>query len=941
MVYAPFGDVVITGQNLNLNSVIIIANKITFNCPNVNANTGNEMAKFVGNTSEQFYIPYSEWEYLPDSDGDGIPDFINDFNHWQYMIDTDGDWLPDCIEEYLGSDMNLADTDGDKLPDGYEFFIVGTDQNAYDTLGEGLSDGEYDFDEDGLSNVKEYEIGTHPWEADCDSDLLTDGEEVNSYGTDPLKADSDGEGLTDGDEIVLGTSPLVQDTDGDTILDCDEKIMQDYVYETSKDDLYIEEVKVVLNATGNVEKTTWIEGMRGMDPICEGVVGIVDEPFSIETESDFDTATISFKMNMDGLDNKSVEDYIILWYDEQNYKFVEMDTKYDVVNGIISTETTHFSRYMVVDKVEWFEAWNLNLDYIDSDGNRQKCYTVLAVDCSGSMDTYDPIKSGFDEANKYSVNYCHRRDAVNNYINAMGEGDKASIITFESYAYVRCELTDNKFDLIEEAAKFYNSGGTDFNDALQESLNVLKDVNDSVCKKIVLLSDGESYASDEILDEIIEADIKVYTIGLGNSSYDAELQRIADKTGGEFYKAYTSDELEKIYDDISLGIDTTDADGDELYDVYEVVGMRLQNGTMISTDPTNPDSDGDDLIDGVEIIPEMIHDEVYYPTGVPLEKDYFIMKSNPNEIDGDFDGYSDPEEIAGVLKEDGTRYAPSNPLISNVKTVQISNDYIKIDTPDELDYMNWEYGGSQLWFYDENDPDRDDKTSYYLRKGGCGVIASCDNLLYLQKYMGWNLTTVDTSQDTISYDEYDTFVRMYGADYATPRDVVKPAVTISVAWSIKENGIDIFEHCQYAIAGYNFAMLISDDTGTWGISAKEITSSLNDYLNDNGYADEKYKKYYTLSFEPEEIANKMIISLEKDIPVIFLTNLDSAVTCEGVNVNIGDELGTHYVTVTGISKDSITGEITLTVSTWSYMANSSLNAFYDESWKTSYTIILE
>ena len=57
--------------------------------------------------------------------------------------------------------------------------------------------------------------------------------------------------------------------------------------------------------------------------------------------------------------------------------------------------------------------------------------------------------------------------------------------------------------------------------------------------------------------------------------------------------------------------------------------------------------------------------------------------------------------------------------------------------------------------------------------------------------MGWNLTTVNTSGDMIVFDEYDTFVRMYGADYATPRDVVKPAVTISVAWSIKENGIDI------------------------------------------------------------------------------------------------------------------------------------------------------
>lgn len=40
LVYAPFGKVDIKAQNLNLNNVIIIADSITINCPNVNANYG-------------------------------------------------------------------------------------------------------------------------------------------------------------------------------------------------------------------------------------------------------------------------------------------------------------------------------------------------------------------------------------------------------------------------------------------------------------------------------------------------------------------------------------------------------------------------------------------------------------------------------------------------------------------------------------------------------------------------------------------------------------------------------------------------------------------------------------------------------------------------------------------------------------------------------------
>ena len=705
--------------------------------------------------------------------------------------------------------------------------------------------------------------------------------------------------------------------------------------------MYIEEVKVTLNATGNVEKTTWIEGMRGMDLICEGVIGIVDEPFSIETESDFDTATISFKMNVDGLGNKSVEDYIILWYDEENYTFVEMDTKYDVTNGILSTETTHFSRYMVVDKTEWFEAWNMDLNYTGSDEGKSNCYTVLAVDCSGSMKTYDPINTYFDTSNKYEVNGCKRYDAIRNYIYAMDKGDQAAIITFESSADIKCELTDDKSTLYKKAAQFYNSGGTNFNVALRESLNVLNNSTGDACKKIVLLSDGQSNADNSILEDIVAADIKVYTIGLGNSSHDAELQRIAEVTGGEFFKAYTSDELESIYGDISVGINTMDADKDNLYDVYEVVGIRLQNGATIYTDPTNPDSDGDDLLDGVEIEPKIRHKVVYDATGEQQEKEYFVMISDPQKKDGDYDGYLDTEEIAGVLKEDGTRYAPSDPLVSDVKKVEISNDYIKIDTPDELDYMNWEYGGSQMWFYDENDPDRNDNASRLLQKGGCGVIASCDNLLYLQKYMGWNLTTVDTSGDVITYDEYDASVRAYGKDYATPRDIATTAVYASLVFSIMNYGSNEMAYTYYANSGYDFAMLLTDGTGTWGISGKEITSSLNEYLNDNGYTNEQYKKYSTLSFKPEEIANKMIISLEKDIPVIFLTNLNSEVICEGVDEKIDDTLKTHYVAVTGISMDTITGEITLIISTWSYKATTSLNAFYDDVWGGSRTIILE
>ena len=48
LIYAPFGDIVIDSDNLNLNNAILIAQTITLDCPNVNANYNSTMAEIVG-----------------------------------------------------------------------------------------------------------------------------------------------------------------------------------------------------------------------------------------------------------------------------------------------------------------------------------------------------------------------------------------------------------------------------------------------------------------------------------------------------------------------------------------------------------------------------------------------------------------------------------------------------------------------------------------------------------------------------------------------------------------------------------------------------------------------------------------------------------------------------------------------------------------------------
>ena len=86
----------------------------------------------------------------------------------------------------------------------------------------GVDDPEGDDDNDGLTNVEEYELRTKPNKADSDEDGLSDKAEIEEHKTNPLNPDADRDGLLDGEEIAAGTDPENRDTDGDGITDFNE-----------------------------------------------------------------------------------------------------------------------------------------------------------------------------------------------------------------------------------------------------------------------------------------------------------------------------------------------------------------------------------------------------------------------------------------------------------------------------------------------------------------------------------------------------------------------------------------------------------------------------------------------------------------------------------------------------------------------------------------------
>ena len=95
--------------------------------------------------------------------------------------DPDNDGLTNLQEYQRGTDPHNADTDQDGMPDGWEV------SHGLNPLNAG--DASADSDGDGLSNLQEYQHGTDPFDPDSDHDGYSDAVEV-AQGTNPLDPNS-------------------------------------------------------------------------------------------------------------------------------------------------------------------------------------------------------------------------------------------------------------------------------------------------------------------------------------------------------------------------------------------------------------------------------------------------------------------------------------------------------------------------------------------------------------------------------------------------------------------------------------------------------------------------------------------------------------------------------------------------------------------------------
>ena len=305
LIYAPFGDIVIDSDNLNMNNAILIAQTITLDCPNVNANYNSTMAEIVGTESDTDIELFAFGSYDEDANVIDI--------EWQsnYGNSTYGIF---CSDDNINYNHIATVTDSTE----YQYFITDDFETRYfkvvltTNYGEKIESvpfvvtkDEYDYydvefldsDNDGLPDVLEIAIGTRPDLADTDGDTLTDYQEVYITGTDPTvydsviegvsdaDADCDSDGLSNSYEIELGSDPCSEFSDEDEFNDYDEV----YIYGTDPS-------KTDTDDDGISDSS---EIKLGLDPNDPQTFGIPDSEYSFYQVISADSKVLS-EINTEG-----------------------------------------------------------------------------------------------------------------------------------------------------------------------------------------------------------------------------------------------------------------------------------------------------------------------------------------------------------------------------------------------------------------------------------------------------------------------------------------------------------------------------------------------------------------------------------------------------------------------------------------------------------------
>lgn len=193
---------------------------------------------------------------------------------------------------------------------------------------------------------------------------------------------------------------------------------------------------------------------------------------------------------------------------------------------------------------------------------------MLAVDLSGSMHTED-----FEINGRYLDRLSALKIIASDFIDRR-KGDRLGLILFGSKAYLQTPLTfdvDTVKQLLKEATVGLAGNETAIGDAIALSVKQLRD-SPQLSRVLILMTDGNNNTGELSPTKAAELasheNLKIYPVAIGadhleiqtifglkniNPSMELDettLKMVAEKTGGQYFRAYNTKELVNIYQHI-------------------------------------------------------------------------------------------------------------------------------------------------------------------------------------------------------------------------------------------------------------------------------------------------------------------------------------------------------------------------------------------------------
>jgi len=191
---------------------------------------------------------------------------------------------------------------------------------------------------------------------------------------------------------------------------------------------------------------------------------------------------------------------------------------------------------------------------------------VMAIDVSSSMLAMDFEPNRMEASKNVAVEFISGRP-----------NDRIGLVAFASESFTQCPLTTDHATLVNKLLELKEGqleDGTAIGLGLANAISRLKDSNNP-SKVVILLTDGVNNSGNvaplTAADIAASLDVKVYTIGVGNNGFatypvetfggtqyqqvevqidENTLKEIAEKTGGQYFRATNEKKLVEIYNEI-------------------------------------------------------------------------------------------------------------------------------------------------------------------------------------------------------------------------------------------------------------------------------------------------------------------------------------------------------------------------------------------------------